>query len=174
MLVLALQWALLLLLLPGPVAPAAAAPPLKVGAAIADVTGPAADINFMGYAMMDQVGRGLHFRLRARAFVFQEVRVLFRRRVCSAVCPKLPNLLQFCGTFRRSREPWSPGRNVCDAVVQSSSNRRIATVRKSPALADSSPHSVTNSSLDKTDLCEILFSRILYLTHHPFPPSCDF
>lgn len=54
-------------------ATAAPAPPLNVGAAIADVTGPAADINFMGYAMMGQVGRGLHFRLRARAFVFQEV-----------------------------------------------------------------------------------------------------
>ena len=49
-----------------------AAPPLKVGTGIADVTGPTADINFMGYAMAGQVGRGLHFRLRARAFVVQE------------------------------------------------------------------------------------------------------
>ncbi len=76
--------ALLLPLLPG-LALAAPAPPLKVGAAIADVTGPAAAINFMGSAMMGQVGRGLHFRLRARAFVFQEVRVLFRGR-CARPC----------------------------------------------------------------------------------------
>ena len=67
-------WASALLLLC--CAAAAPAPPLKVGAAIADVTGPAADINFMGYAMTGQVGRGLHFRLRARAFVFQEVSFL--------------------------------------------------------------------------------------------------
>ena len=47
---------------------------LKVGTALSDVTGPVADINFMGYAMMQQVGRGLHFRLRSRAFVFQEAK----------------------------------------------------------------------------------------------------
>jgi len=44
---------------------------LNVGTGIYDVTGPAADINFMGYAQMKQVGRGIHFRLRARAFVFE-------------------------------------------------------------------------------------------------------
>ena len=44
---------------------------LNVGTGIYDVTGPAADINFMGYAMMGQVGKGIHFRLRARAFVFE-------------------------------------------------------------------------------------------------------
>ena len=45
--------------------------PVQVGVGMYDVTGPVADVNFMGYAMMDQVGRGLHFRIRARAFVFQ-------------------------------------------------------------------------------------------------------
>ena len=54
-------------------AAAVGAPPaLKVGTGIYDVTGPVADINFMGYAMMDQVGAGLHFRLRSRAFVFED------------------------------------------------------------------------------------------------------
>jgi neutral ceramidase len=43
---------------------------ISVGTGIYDVTGPAADINFMGYAMMGQVGRGIHTRLRSRAFVF--------------------------------------------------------------------------------------------------------
>ena len=50
----------------------AAASLLNVGVGIYDVTGPAADINFMGYAMMAQVGRGIHFRLRSRAYVFED------------------------------------------------------------------------------------------------------
>jgi hypothetical protein len=82
-------WASALLLLCCAAAAAAPAPPLKVGAAIADVTGPAADINFMGYAMMGQVGRGLHFRLRSRAFVFQEVSfllVFFKKNFLLVVC----------------------------------------------------------------------------------------
>eukprot|EP00940_MAST-03C_sp_MAST-3C-sp2_P000466 g466.t1 len=42
---------------------------LEVGTGIYDITGPAADINFMGYAIPSQVGNGIHLRLRARAFV---------------------------------------------------------------------------------------------------------
>ncbi|KAG9442130.1 hypothetical protein H6P81_017984 [Aristolochia fimbriata] len=38
-----------------------------------DMTGPAADVNMMGYANMDQVGAGVHFRLRARAFVVADL-----------------------------------------------------------------------------------------------------
>eukprot|EP01119_Soliformovum_irregulare_P003951 TRINITY_DN14980_c0_g1_i1.p1 TRINITY_DN14980_c0_g1~~TRINITY_DN14980_c0_g1_i1.p1 ORF type:complete len:704 (-),score=205.22 TRINITY_DN14980_c0_g1_i1:76-2187(-) len=45
----------------------------KIGAGIWDITGPTAEIGMMGYAMMDQVTAGLHFRLRARAFVFGTV-----------------------------------------------------------------------------------------------------
>ncbi|GBG28585.1 Neutral ceramidase [Hondaea fermentalgiana] len=41
-----------------------------VGVGQADVTGPAADVNMMGYAMPAQTTGGIHFRLRARAFVF--------------------------------------------------------------------------------------------------------
>jgi neutral ceramidase len=42
---------------------------LFVGTAMTDATGPVADVNFMGYAKPGQNGHGLHFRLRARAYV---------------------------------------------------------------------------------------------------------
>jgi neutral ceramidase len=41
----------------------------KVGFGIWDVTGPAAGVNFMGYAVPSQIGHGIHLRLRARSFV---------------------------------------------------------------------------------------------------------
>ncbi|XP_073292615.1 neutral ceramidase 1-like [Primulina huaijiensis] len=37
-----------------------------------DITGPAADVNMMGYANMEQTASGVHFRLRARAFIVAE------------------------------------------------------------------------------------------------------
>ncbi|KAJ4915273.1 Neutral/alkaline non-lysosomal ceramidase [Raphanus sativus] len=37
-----------------------------------DITGPAADVNMMGYANMEQVASGIHFRLRARTFIVSE------------------------------------------------------------------------------------------------------
>lgn len=42
----------------------------NIGIGIHDVTGPIAGVNFMGYAMIDQVGRGIHTRCRARCFIF--------------------------------------------------------------------------------------------------------
>ena len=36
------------------------------------MTGPAAGVNMMGYANMDQSTAGIHFRLRARTFVVAE------------------------------------------------------------------------------------------------------
>ncbi|KAL5580846.1 hypothetical protein UlMin_013288 [Ulmus minor] len=51
-----------------------------VGLGSYDITGPAADVNMMGYANMDQIASGLHFRLRARSFIVAEPqgkRVLF-------------------------------------------------------------------------------------------------
>eukprot|EP01133_Synstelium_polycarpum_P015946 gene15946-18959_t len=42
----------------------------QIGTGIYDITGPAAETGMMGYAMPGQVTGGLHFRLRARAFVF--------------------------------------------------------------------------------------------------------
>jgi len=41
----------------------------QVGSGIYDVTGPAAELGMMGYAMIDQKTAGIHQRLRARAFV---------------------------------------------------------------------------------------------------------
>ncbi|XP_005100690.1 neutral ceramidase isoform X1 [Aplysia californica] len=41
-----------------------------VGVGIADVTGPAADINMMGYANPGQTSHGLHMRQMSRAFIF--------------------------------------------------------------------------------------------------------
>ncbi|KAL0294908.1 UNVERIFIED_CONTAM: Neutral ceramidase 1 [Sesamum calycinum] len=43
-----------------------------IGLGSYDITGPAADVNMMGYANMDQTASGVHFRLRARAFVVAE------------------------------------------------------------------------------------------------------
>uniref|UniRef100_A0A0C9RQA8 Neutral ceramidase n=1 Tax=Wollemia nobilis TaxID=56998 RepID=A0A0C9RQA8_9CONI len=43
-----------------------------VGTGSYDITGPAADVNMMGYANMDQVTSGVHFRLRARTFIVAE------------------------------------------------------------------------------------------------------
>ncbi|XP_020576491.1 neutral ceramidase-like [Phalaenopsis equestris] len=43
-----------------------------IGLGSYDITGPAADVNMMGYANMEQIASGLHFRLRARAFIVAE------------------------------------------------------------------------------------------------------
>ncbi|XP_019705525.1 neutral ceramidase 2 [Elaeis guineensis] len=43
-----------------------------IGVGSYDMTGPAADVNMMGYANLDQVTSGIHFRLRARAFIVAE------------------------------------------------------------------------------------------------------
>ncbi|CAN1275655.1 Neutral ceramidase 2 [Linum perenne] len=40
-----------------------------VGLGTYDITGPAADVNMMGYANTEQVTSGVHFRLRARSFI---------------------------------------------------------------------------------------------------------
>eukprot|EP00697_Spironema_sp_BW2_P003066 gnl/Spiro4/14098_TR7571_c0_g1_i1.p1 gnl/Spiro4/14098_TR7571_c0_g1~~gnl/Spiro4/14098_TR7571_c0_g1_i1.p1 ORF type:complete len:772 (+),score=231.04 gnl/Spiro4/14098_TR7571_c0_g1_i1:48-2363(+) len=41
----------------------------SIGVGISDITGPASDLNMMGYAQPSQKTTGIHFRLRARAFV---------------------------------------------------------------------------------------------------------
>jgi len=43
-----------------------------VGLGSYDITGPAADVNMMGYANTGQTASGIHFRLRARAFIVAE------------------------------------------------------------------------------------------------------
>eukprot|EP01018_Ginkgo_biloba_P019683 Gb_04896 [translate_table: standard] len=43
-----------------------------VGVGSYDMTGPAADVNMMGYANMEQNTAGIHFRLRARTFIVAE------------------------------------------------------------------------------------------------------
>lgn len=51
-----------------------------IGLGSYDITGPAADVNMMGYANMGQTASGVHFRLRARAFIVAEPqgsRILF-------------------------------------------------------------------------------------------------
>jgi neutral ceramidase len=42
----------------------------NVGSGVYDITGPAAELGMMGYAMIDQKTTGIHQRLRSRAFVF--------------------------------------------------------------------------------------------------------
>lgn len=40
-----------------------------IGLGSYDITGPAADVNMMGYANSEQIAAGIHFRLRARTFI---------------------------------------------------------------------------------------------------------
>ncbi|XP_015929598.2 neutral ceramidase [Parasteatoda tepidariorum] len=51
----------------------------KIGVGIADITGPAAEINMMGYAQLSQRTGGIHTRLYSRAFVIDDgkSRILF-------------------------------------------------------------------------------------------------
>ena len=49
--------------------PCAANQSFQLGAGVYDITGPAAEIGMMGYAMVDQKTAGIHQRLRSRAFV---------------------------------------------------------------------------------------------------------
>ncbi|KAF3324499.1 neutral ceramidase-like isoform X1 [Carex littledalei] len=43
-----------------------------IGMGSHDITGPAADVNMMGYANAEQTAAGIHFRLKARAFIVAE------------------------------------------------------------------------------------------------------
>jgi neutral ceramidase len=43
-----------------------------IGLGSYDITGPAADVNMMGYANAEQIASGVHFRLRSRAFIVAE------------------------------------------------------------------------------------------------------
>lgn len=43
-----------------------------IGLGSYDITGPAADVNMMGYANMEQIASGVHFRLKARTFIVAE------------------------------------------------------------------------------------------------------
>lgn len=47
-------------------------PNYLIGTGSYDITGPAADVNMMGYANIEQIASGVHFRLRARAFIVGE------------------------------------------------------------------------------------------------------
>ncbi len=49
--------------------PCSANQSFQLGAGLYDITGPAAEIGMMGYAMVDQKTAGIHQRLRSRAFV---------------------------------------------------------------------------------------------------------
>jgi len=44
----------------------------RIGIGIADITGPAAEVNMMGYAKYGQDSSGIHFRLFARTFIIQD------------------------------------------------------------------------------------------------------
>ncbi|CAL1402192.1 unnamed protein product [Linum trigynum] len=75
-----LFWVLVVLLLGSSTRVAFSDSKYLVGLGTYDITGPAADVNMMGYAMMEQTTSGVHFRLRARSFIVAEPgknRVLF-------------------------------------------------------------------------------------------------
>lgn len=52
--------------------PALSDSPYLIGMGSYDITGPAADVNMMGYANTEQIASGIHFRLKARAFIVAE------------------------------------------------------------------------------------------------------
>lgn len=52
--------------------PAVSESSYMIGLGSYDITGPAADVNMMGYANMEQIASGVHFRLRARTFIVAE------------------------------------------------------------------------------------------------------
>jgi neutral ceramidase len=47
--------------------------PMRIGTAMYDITGPAAEVGMFGYAQPRQTTTGIHMRLRSRAFVFHDV-----------------------------------------------------------------------------------------------------
>ena len=49
----------------------AAETPYRLGLSIKDITGPAAEVNMMGYAMLNQRTHGIHLRLRSRVFIVE-------------------------------------------------------------------------------------------------------
>ncbi|KAJ8753902.1 hypothetical protein K2173_000156 [Erythroxylum novogranatense] len=66
------SWLFLLLLLMQKFERTVSASSYLIGLGSYDITGPAADVNMMGYANTDQVASGVHFRLRARSFIVAE------------------------------------------------------------------------------------------------------
>lgn len=69
-----------------PVRNAPAGSGLRVGVAIADVTGPVAENGMMGYSSFEQVAEGLHQRTRARAYVFADAADERVAYVCVDTC----------------------------------------------------------------------------------------
>ncbi|ORX89074.1 Neutral/alkaline nonlysosomal ceramidase [Basidiobolus meristosporus CBS 931.73] len=64
-----LQWTIFLVLI---ALNAVLAADYMIGVGIADITGPAAEINMMGYAKASQKTAGIHLRLRSRAFIVSD------------------------------------------------------------------------------------------------------
>lgn len=62
----------LLLFLVHNISGASSASNYLIGLGSYDITGPAADVNMMGYASLEQIASGVHFRLRARTFIVAE------------------------------------------------------------------------------------------------------
>lgn len=66
------MWVLLLITALQVFEMASAEPQYLIGTGLSDITGPAADVNMMGYAMLDQIVSGIATRLYARAFIFAD------------------------------------------------------------------------------------------------------
>lgn len=70
----ATTWLWMFLLLSQQIWEVSSASTYLVGLGSYDITGPAADVNMMGYANSEQIASGIHFRLRARTFIVAEPR----------------------------------------------------------------------------------------------------
>ena len=65
-------WFLVFLLLLHNIGGTSSASHYLIGLGSYDITGPAADVNMMGYANLEQTASGIHFRLHARSFIVAE------------------------------------------------------------------------------------------------------
>lgn len=87
-----------------------------IGAGIADITGPAADVPLMGYAKPDQTAGGIHLRLYSRAFITCQLDdtdcVVFVNMDIGMGCTAI-NLK----VFERLREKWGDRYNEQNVAI---------------------------------------------------------
>ena len=65
--------------------PALATQPYLIGRGISDITGPLVGVPLWGFGRPDQIGEGLHIRLRSRAFVIAQADEPDQRLVFASV-----------------------------------------------------------------------------------------
>jgi hypothetical protein len=86
--------------------------PLSTGAGKADITGPAADVNMMGYAMPQQIAKGIHIRQWARAFIVADAAQSTNRIVFVSIDACMGTQIMRMKVLRRVRTACVGGRSI--------------------------------------------------------------